>query len=205
MWEDFQARVAPGGKALYIFEGTQPVGIGTRGANGRPELFPLISGRAADRFRASFARFERAHGAGASPLSPRSTATGNSRLPSIPAGPAVRFAADECEVVLVDGTSVRFLHRSLEVKMPTTVADTSETAIRFESPLEGGRVAVILNGQSLTMPRNGPVWDGIGDLVLKLALGRAAQAAQLARAAPTPAARRYDYLAVVANIAGNLR
>src|SRR5580700_10867706 len=39
-WEKFEARAAPGGHAFYVFEGQQAVGIGTQGADGKPDIFP---------------------------------------------------------------------------------------------------------------------------------------------------------------------
>src|SRR5437762_5203357 len=78
-WERYTVWVAQGGRAFYVFERQQPVGIATPGADGKPEIFPILSGAAAEELKASFKRYQKANGVGATPLSktsmPASTTT----------------------------------------------------------------------------------------------------------------------------------
>src|SRR5580658_1540595 len=67
-WEVYTVSPASNGKALYVFEGAfesqQLVAIASLSANGRPEVFPIVSGAAAEDLKASFERFVRTKGIG---------------------------------------------------------------------------------------------------------------------------------------------
>jgi hypothetical protein len=129
-WEKFEARAAPGGNAFYLFEGQQPVGIGTQGTDGKPYIFPIVSGTAAEELIASFERFKRAKGVGvtflsrtpvASIASPPRQATNGSGTPR------AAFDANGSHILLVGGTTVDFLAASLEVTMPSAIPGAPPT------------------------------------------------------------------------------
>jgi len=214
-WETYTVNAARDGKAFYVFEGPEPVGIGVLGADGKPEIFPIVFGAAAEELKASFKRYQKANGAGAVPLSKASTVA-SITTPPLPATsrdgtPRVAFDANGSHVWLSRGTSVDFLAASIEVTMPAAIPSLPATRIIFSSQVKGGTIGQVLgetgitvNGKPIDWQRKGPLWDGLKALVLKLALGRAAQAATIAGNAPARPADAPDYVALVADIEKHL-
>ena len=208
-WEKYTANLAPGGKAFHVFEGPQPVGIAAIAADGKAEIFPIVSGAAAEELKASFERYTQAKGVGATFLS-RTRATSSialSRLPDTgPSGtPTVIFDAKGSHVSLTGGTSVDFLVARMDVTMPAAIPSLPATRISFSSKGQGGAVGeaigemgITLNRNPINLQRTGPVWEGLKALVLRLALSRAARAAQIVGNAPRRPAGSPDYVALVA-------
>lgn len=210
-WEIYTFNAAPSGKALYVFQGRQPVGIAALGADGKPNIFPIVSGAAADELDGSFKRYQKANGVGATPP-PRTSATApidTSPPPTTSGGgaPRVAFDASGSHVLLAGGTRVDFLNGSIEVAMPAIIHGLPGTTVRFNSRVKGGtkeqalsETAITLNGKAIDWQRKGPVWDGLKDLVLAVALGKAAQAATIAGSTPRRPANAPDYVALVDDI-----
>jgi hypothetical protein len=213
-WEKYTVRSAPAGKAFYVFEGQQPVAILAQGTEGKSAFYPIVSGPAAEELRASFSRYEKAKGVGATPLSKTSTVASITTSPlqaTKRAGmPPMIFHSGGVHVSLNDGTSVEFLPGSIEVTMPAVMPSLPATKVSFSSNINGeigqalGETGIAVNGKPIDRQEKGPVWDGLKALVLSLALGRAAQAARLAGDAPARPPGSPDYVAVVAEIQRHL-
>jgi hypothetical protein len=200
-WEKFTARAARGGRAFYIFEGQQPVGIGAVGADGEPTIFPIVAGAGAEELRASFRRYRKANGVGAKPLA-------STPLPAASGGgkPRVTFDVNGAHISLTGGAAVDFLAGAIEVTMPTAIPSVPATRISFHSRVRRGIIGqplaetdITLNGDPMNWQRKGPVWDGLKALVLNLALSIAAQAAHIAANTPGRPANATAYVTLVAD------
>lgn len=210
-WENYTVNAARDGKAFYVFEGPEPVGIGALGADGKAEIFPIVSGAAAEELKTSFKRYQKANGVGATPLSrtPAVVPIKTSPLPATSGGGTTRvtFDATGSHVSLGGGTSVDFSASSIEVSIPAAIPGLPATRIRFNSKVEEwikvqalGDTRITVNGQPIGLQKKGPVWEGLKALVLTRALDKAAQAAQIAGNAPGRPADAPDHVVLVANI-----
>ena len=214
-WELYTFTPAPSGQALYIFEGSQPVGIAAIGPDGKPEIFPIISGVAAEELRSSFTRYLKANALGMMPpkrrpqkatmpmFSPPTTGLG--RLPK------VKSDTNGTHVQLASGTRVDLLNEGMEVTMPTGLPGLPDTTVRFRLTKNGTKalgardVLIALNGNPIICERKGPVWMGLTDLVWAVALGKAAQAAEIAGDSPGRPATAPNYVLLVDEIAARLK
>lgn len=208
-WENYTVNASPRAKAFHVFEGLQPVGIAVLGADGKPEIFPIVSGAAGEELKASFERFKTAKGVRAPflPTVPAAASITLSPRPATSSGgtPRVAFDANGSHVSLVGGTTVDFLAASIEVKMPAAIPSLPATRISFSASGQALReTGITVNGRPINWQRKGPVWDGLKALVLELALGRADQAARIAGNAPGRPADAPDYVALVADIEKHL-
>lgn len=204
-WEKYDASAAPGGKAFYIFDGLQPVGIGTLNSAGVPEIYAIASGVAADQLRNSFERFRKAKGRGATSLSrvPAAGALSRLRAASVRGTPRVTFDPGRTRVLLVGGTVVEFLPGHLEVRMPPALPEMAPTEVTFDQT-SSREIEITLNGKAIDMVRRGPVWDGLKALVLKLAASRAGQAAAIVATATGRPASAPSYLAFASEVEKSL-
>ena len=200
---------APAGNAMYIFEGAfesqQPVAIAIMDA-GRPQIFPIVGGRAAEDLKESLARFVEAKAHGRTFLS-KSTTRGIALVP-LPRGEMPRVALDSggAHVWLSQGASVSFSAGSLEVTMPRTLPSLPQTRINFANVIGPGhqsRMNISVNDKNITL-RQGPIWDGLEQLVLLPALRQAGRAAVIVAGAPGKTQGTPDYIAFVSNISRNL-
>lgn len=203
-WRKYTATLALGGRVFHIFDGPQPVGIASLGADGRIDLYPLVSGKPAEELRAAFEGYKKARGVGATSLLGRSAADTKASSPR-PAGwrgetPTIRFDASGSHVSLIDGVSVDFQGDGIDLTMPAAVPDLPATKVCFGPIVGAGETRITLNGNPIAWQRRGPIWESLKGLVLRLALSRAAQAAKLAADAPGRPAVARDYVALVADI-----
>jgi hypothetical protein len=213
-WEVYTVSPASNGKVFYVFEGAfesqQLVAIASLSANGRPEIFPIVSGAAAEDLKASIERFLRAKGIGRTLLSRKSAAIPTSLPPPTGQAPKVAFGSSGTHVLLSRGARVDFSPAGVEVTMPTILPTVPATRIgfaMFDGHIVGrpfGEMGITVNGKSIDWRRQGPVWDGLKEFVLELALANARQAAQIAARASGRPVDAPDYVALVADIARHL-
>ena len=203
-WGKYTATLAPGGKVFHIFEGPQPVGIASFAADGKIELYSIVSGKPEEDLRAAFNDYKKARGAGTTSLLERPTGGSTALAPRSSGGrgktPTIIFDANGLHISLIDGVSVDFQGAAIDLTMPAAVPDLPATRVRFDSAVDTGQTRITLNGTLITWQRKGPVWESVKGLVLRLALSRAAQAAKLAADAPGRPAIARDYIALVAEI-----